>query len=356
MFLKTRILDVNECSRLTDIGIEWLVQSQQLRKSLQQLLITCPGITNEGTKIAVLNCSALQLVENEHIFSVLVEMAQAAELAQHKIQILNFSFTHLIIYSSLPYSSANIELVIKYCPLLYDIIFIVKKGITDTDLSSLRNLKNLLKLKFYAHPNSKKAEITFDKGLAPALKVIGSSLKILVLSYFKFADIWTIAKYCPNLVSLNFKSQCQSLSVLSENEIIQLRDEKSSALFKELKVLWCGFNLSKDILFDLLSCPLLERVYFSVCNTLTDDFLKEAISYGLFKNLKVLSFYYSDYVTKEGLDGIVKNDNNLEEMNILFCDKVTQAHVLDWHKFAIQKNWKLNLFFEDDHTARTNYY
>ena len=77
---------------------------------------------------------------------------------------------------------------------------------------------------------------------------------------------------------------------------------------------------------------------------------------GLFKNLKVLSFYYSDYVTKEGLDGIVKNDNNLEEMNILFCDKVTQAHVLDWHKFAIQKNWKLNLFFEDDHTARTNYY
>ena len=62
-------------------------QSLELQKSLQELLVTSPGITKTGTKIAVPNYSALKLVENEHIFSVLVEVVQAAELAEHQHQI-----------------------------------------------------------------------------------------------------------------------------------------------------------------------------------------------------------------------------------------------------------------------------
>ena len=213
-------------------------------------------------------------------------------------------------------------------------------------------MKNLQKLKIYSDKNSDEAEITFNKGLAPVLKVIGSSLKVLDLSYFEFVDIWTIAKFCPNLIFLNFKRECLSLSVLSENEIIQLRNEKGRVIFKELKVLVCGFNLTKDILFDLLSCPSLENVYIGFCNALTDDFLEDAISRNIFNNLKILRFASCNFVTKQGLDGLVKSDNNIEQMGFFFCDKITRAHFDEWLKFARHKNWQVILSFKDNNNTK----
>jgi hypothetical protein len=220
-------------------------------------------------------------------------------------------------------------------------------GLTDTDLSSLTNLKHIQILKFYTDRNSDENEIsiTFDRGLAPVFKVIGSTITILELSHFELLDIWTIVKFCPNVISLNFENQCQSLSALSENEIIQLRHEKRRGIFKDLRTLGCGFNLSNDIIFDLLSFPFLELVHLTHCDALTEEFLKEAISYGLFKNLKILKLDFCEFVTKEVLDELVMNDNNLEEISIYFCDKVTRDHVKDWHTFACYQNWKLYLSF-----------
>ena len=185
-------------------------------------------------------------------------------------------------------------------------------------------------------------------------KVIGSTITILELSHFEFVDIWTIVKFCPNVISLNFENQSQSLSALSENEIIQLRHEKRRGIFKDLRTLGCGFNLLNDILFDLLSFPSLELVHLTHCDALAEEFLKEAISYGFFKNLKILKLDSCEFVTMEVLDELVMSDN-LEQVSIYFCDKVTLDHVKDWHTFACHQNWKLYLSFEDDDTELIKY-
>jgi hypothetical protein len=198
-------------------------------------------------------------------------------------------------------------------------------------------------------------EITFDMGIAPSLKVIGNSLKVLNLPYFE-VDIWTIVKYCPNLISLIFQKHCESLSALSENEVIQLRNEKGRVIFEDLQFLDCGFNLSNDILFALLSCPLLEEVDISDCNALTDDFLQEAMKIGIFKNLQVLYLTACNLVTKQGLDALLINDGNpLAEIIFSYCEKVTKDNVYDWYKIAHLYNWELILEFENLDTERITY-
>ena len=366
--LSYRILDLHECSRLSDIGIEWLLEysSPELRKNLQLLAITQSDITKKGAKMAIQHFPAIRCVKHKQSFDVLIEVARAAELFaqhlahQHPSHITGtYSLTRIVIYISSTYRSGDIELMIKYFPSLSDLTFLVKKGLTDTDLSCLTNLKNLQILKFFTDPNSDEDEIsiTFDRGLAPVFKVIGSTIINLELDHFEFVDIWTLVKFCPNLISLNFENQCQSLSALSENEIIQLRNEKGRGIFKDLKFLGCGFNISKDILFDLLSCPSLESVQLTHCDALTEEFLKEAISYDLFnKNLKCLKLNSCEFVTKEVLDELAMSDNNLEEISIYFCDKVTKDHVKDWHTFARHQNWELYLSFEDDDTELISYY
>ncbi len=343
---------------MTDTGIELLIlQSSELRNTLQQLLILCRSVTKKGTKIALQHFLALELIENRNIFDVLVEVVKSAAMVQPVQlvpQILNFCLLRLNIRPAGLYRKGNFELVIGCCPGLLDLTIGVKKGLTDSDLFCLTNLKNLRLLRVLGLKRSRGDEITFDMGITPVLKVIGNSLKVLDLLHFE-VDIWTIVKYCPNLTSLIFERHCESLSALSEKEVIQLRNEKGRVIFKDLKILECGFNLSNDILFELLSCPSLEEVDISYCNALTDDFLHEAMKIGIFKNLQVLYLTACNLVTKQGLDALLINDNRLAEIICSFCEKVTLRNVYDWYKIARRNNWELFLEFEDDETERITY-
>ncbi len=142
-------------------------------------------------------------------------------------------------------------------------------------------------------------------------------------------------------MSLTFDNHCQSLSALSENEIIQLRHEKGSGYFQNLKILGCGFNLSNDILFGLLSCPLVENIYIAFCDALTDDLLQEVVANGFLKNLQIVCLESCHSLTKQGLDALVMNDNLLKQICFLFCKKVTKNNVHDRHEIAKNKNWEL---------------
>ncbi|XP_046449280.1 uncharacterized protein LOC124197778 isoform X2 [Daphnia pulex] len=342
--------------RVTDTGIEWLIlQSSELRNTLQQLLISCRSVTKKGTKMALQHFPALQVIENRNIFDVLVEVVKSAARIQPQPQIVKFPFFRLRIRPLGLYRKGDLGLVLGCCPGLLDLTIVVKKGLTDSDLFCLTNLKNLRLLIMTGLKRSRGDEITFDMGIAPSLKVIGNSLKVLNLPYFE-VDIWTIVKYCPNLISLIFQKHCESLSALSENEVIQLRKEKGRVIFEDLQFLDCGFNLSNDILFALLSCPLLEEVDISDCNALTDDFLQEAMKIGIFKNLQVLYLTACNLVTKQGLDALLINDGNpLAEIIFSYCEKVTKDNVYDWYKIAHLYNWELILEFENLDTERITY-
>ncbi|XP_046642665.1 uncharacterized protein LOC124327709 [Daphnia pulicaria] len=280
-----RVLDVNYCSRVTDTGIEWLIlQSSELRNTLRQLLISCRSVTKKGTKMAIQHFSALEFIENRNIFDVLVEVVKSAARIQPKI--VKFPFLRLKMHPAALYRKGNFGLVVGCCPGLLDLTIVVKKGLTDSELFCLTNLKILRMLNITGLKRSRGDAITFDMGIAPVLKVVGNSLKVLHLPHFE-VDIWTIVKYCPNLNSLIFQKHCESLSALSESEVIQLRNEKGRVIFEDLQFILCGYNLSNDILFALLSCPSLEKVVISDCNALTDEFLQEAMKNGILKNLQL---------------------------------------------------------------------
>ena len=57
-------------------------------------------------------------------------------------------------------------------------------------------------------------------------------------------------------------------------------------------------------------------------------------------------------MTKQGLDGLVKSDNNIEQMGFFFCDKITRAHFDEWLKFARHKNWQVILSFKDNNNTK----
>ncbi len=339
-FFLNRILDISKCNKLTDTGIEWLVpKTAELSKTLLELMMSCDAVTKRGIILAVQNCPALEVVENINVFDGLVEIARSSALAQSNI--LNTNITRLILRPAEVYTSGQVELVVRFCPSVFHMIIAVKEGLTDTDLFCLTSLKNLQILKIIRHHGSTLNEITFDKSLAPVLKVIGSLLEVLYIAYFEYVDIWTVVKFCPNLISLSLRNHCQSLSALSENEIIQLRNENGRGYFRYLKVIQCGFSLSNDILFALLSCPLLESVWIGHCDALTDDFLQEVIASGSLKNLKILSLNFCHLVTKQGLDALVMNDNRLERLSFRYCLNITQQNVCDWNEFARCQNWEL---------------
>jgi hypothetical protein len=301
--------------------------------------------------MAIQHFSALEFIENRNIFDVLVEVVKSAARIQPKI--VKFPFLRLKMHPAALYRKGNFGLVVGCCPGLLDLTIVVKKGLKDSDLFCLTNLKNLRVLRIMGVKSSTGDEITFDMGIAPVLKVIGNSLIVLDLAYLEVVDIWTIVKFCPNLNSLVFQRQSQSLSSLSETEVIQLRKEKGRVIFEDLKILECGFNLSNDILFALLSCPLLEEVEISDCDALTDNFLQEAMTNGIFKNLEVLSLTACNLVTKQGLDALLINDGNpLAEIIFSYCEKVTKDNVYDWYKIAHLYNWELILEFENLDTER----
>ncbi|XP_046454988.1 SCF E3 ubiquitin ligase complex F-box protein grrA-like [Daphnia pulex] len=337
-----RILDISKCKKLTDTGIEWLVpKTAELSKTLLELMVGCDAVTKRGIIFVVQNCPSLEVVENINVFDALVELARSSALAQSNI--LNTNITRLILRPAEVYLSGQLELVVRFCPSVFHMIIFVKEGLTDTDLFCLTSLKNLQILKIIRHSSSTLNEITFDKSLAPVLKVIGSLLEVLYIAYFELVDIWTVVKFCPNLMSLSLRNHCQSLSVLSENEIIQLRNEKGRGYFQDLKILGGGFNLSNDILFGLLSCPLLESVWITHCDALTDELLQEVIANGSVKNLKILSLNFCHLVTKQGLDALVMNDNRLEQLSFRHCLNITQQNVCDWNEYARCRNWELRI-------------
>jgi hypothetical protein len=134
-----------------------------------------------------------------------------------------------------------------------------------------------------------------------------------------------------------------------------LRKEKGRVIFEDLQFILCGYNLSNDILFALLSCPSLKKVVISDCNALTDDFLQEAMKNGILKNLQVLYLIRCNLVTKQGLDLLINDDNPLAKVNFWCCEKVTLHNVYDWYTIARRNNWELILEFKNDDTERITY-
>ena len=365
-----RTLDVVNCRNITDSGVRLLCfncdglemeypiheRPSSLCKTLQHLLIYSTGVTKQGARMAIRNLTMLKFLAHERIFEILLD----AELIQKELnhylsKIHSFLFVRLLVFNISPYRGGSLGQVLQLCPSLTAIHIIYAKGLTDSELSSILSLKNLVRFQLHYHcredDDEEDFEITFIGGVVPLLKEFGNSLRVLDIICFAIVDIWTILKFCPNLTSLFFNNHCDSLTALSESELTLFRNEKERFILKNLVKLDCaGHTISAEILHFLWSFPLLEDIYITHCDILTDEFLQNAVKCHKFNNLMRLSIRHCDFVTKHGIDSFMTHHNRIEEISIDFCQNVMPRNAYDWHLRAKRENWKLNVHFKNSET------
>ena len=338
---------------MTDTGIEWLCGVDNMEigngksglcKTIQTLDILYTRVTKQGVIVALNNLLFLKILKNYHTIEALVELAQSAANSNRPGFYSNmFSVSTLYVPPDKPYRSNSLQVALSLCHSLNHVSIYVSKELKDSDLLCLMSLSVLRKLEICRSQLwvLKKSEITFDGGVAPLLKVFGRSLKDLVLECVKSVRISIVIEFCPNLIALYISSVLGS--VKNEKDLFQV--EKKPPILKELKVLYCVFHISADILAHLLSSPSLQHIGISHCNALTDEVFLEAVQCHRFKNLKKLEIASCDSVTGRCIDMLLllKGPNPLETINLFWCRKLAFKYLEDWLSLIAKKNWNLNI-------------
>lgn len=340
-------MDVSDCRNVTDAGIRSLIVNQNdgksinpILKTLEKLMIYNTGVTKTGARMALHNLPALKLLKHETTFEILVKLAETASS-----QIPKFSICCLFVKKILPYGNGGLGLVVSLCPSLTCVVIDFIKGLTDKDLLSLIPLQlRELRISNSYPPKEDEVEFTFDGGVGPLLKEVGSSLMILDTIFFDVVNIWTIFELCPNLVSLSLNDHRigSERSPVIEPNVFPILSEFST--LKKLHICQ-GFDLTPEILFFLLSSPSLKIISITDCAALTDD-VRDLVKCHRLQNLKELKLMYCESLTKEGVDALMTHHNSLKSISFCSCKLLTQDDILVWEQQTCKNNWKLNLFFK----------
>lgn len=363
------MLNVFACSKVTDVGIQWLCADDNPEmakerpgqcKAIKKLNVCLTKVTEEGIKTALRNLPTLSAIIHEtKIFQILVELTETT-LDQNQKRV-PFSLSRLIV-SGLFLStclSRNLGLTSSMCPSLHKIDMILEKGLTDIDLQCLTSLKMLREINFYRKTGEEREDIdiTFDGGVAKLLEAIGRSLEKLGLSCFDVVNISTIIKLCPNLNFLAIHHTRDSGNrELLESEINRFKIEWSreeKQMLKNLAVLFCGYNIPSELLLWLLSFPSLVDVRLFFCDSLTDGLIEKTVKRRHFQNLRVLALLRCHLVTNKGIDALLVDGNLISEMFFSHCNQLTLKNVSDWHKLARKKNWELFFYMQESITHVT---
>nr|CAH0101124.1 unnamed protein product [Daphnia galeata] len=271
------ILELDECFNVTDSGVQLLCfnydgidtdnqRPAALCKTLQHLSIYSTSVTNQGIQMAINNLIVLKSLVHERLYEFLLDLIKT-----------RFDIKNLPKIQSIPLTCFPMETISPY----------ESGSLAQEDLD---------------------------------------------ISFFIVVDIWTIFKFCPYLYIFTFYRHCDSVTALSESEL-ELnrsdRSEKERFILKNLVELDCYDCNSPDILHFLWSFPLLANIYSVVFDTVTDEFLFDAVKFHKFKNLRKISLRYCDFVTKRAL-----------------------VNAYEWHRQAKRESWKFEIFFQNSDTVK----
>ena len=382
-FFKNRCLDILNCN-VTDVGINALCggatdaeynrlqeQSSQVKslrklfrktlvkgaaddiaddkmrtqfgqcKSLRELHIRCPKITQKGLQIALKNLPHLQILDHENVFQTLAELHQNNQQPLSKYSLLNLKLGPVYMPG---YRNGSLKLVASICPLVtkVDLVGQTVDRITDEELLGLLELESLheLSIKYHSYVYNFINIITFDGGLVPVFKAHGIFLQTLSISNSNLSvDLGLLMELCPNLRILELEGG------FKRND----HSETTKKGFKQLEVLKISINNSNHFpvpsenVVGLLPASL-TSLYINFCRTLTDDILQQVFEIHSFPNLRDLHFLYCNSVSKKSIDLFMNETNALEEIELVRCN-VTQENVDEWRKMAKKNNWNLWINF-----------
>ncbi len=257
---------------------------------------------------------------------------------------------------SVPYSYRNgaLPLAVSLCPSVTELCLHLH-GITDSELRSVRLLENLRKLKLENERDAGTSRITFNDGLAPLLKDVGSSLKSLELEYLAPLSIHVeeLVEYCPNLVRLTI-DWCYCRTSTDINELAgRLIRKTCPAIWKHLRELNLSSRIdlldSTDIMMPaefliliLASSPALRELSIVACEFLNYDVLRRVFRCHSFSCLEVLKLQFCDIVTRGGINLFMNDGNNLKKFES-DCARLSDQDLMELKFQAKQQNWDLQV-------------
>lgn len=172
---------------------------------------SCFSVTKTGLQIPIENMSVLKVLQHEHKFEVIAELAEKAlylkpeNLCRFPFHVLRLSeFSYRVLAKPKPYVTGSLGLVLSLCDSIVKVEIHLEKGFTNVVLSCLRTSKTLREL-IINRWQEDEIKITFDDGVTSLLKVIGNSLAILDLSCFEKVNFGTII-------------ECRGVEVFSTDE------------------------------------------------------------------------------------------------------------------------------------------
>jgi hypothetical protein len=207
-------------------------------------------------------------------------------------------------------------LAASLCPFVTSVIIDCVVGkINDSDILGLMGLKHLNRLSIVASDPTGESSITFDGGLVPVLKVAGSSMKYLSLTFYQSVRLGCLVKYCPNLENLSLIFCEYSLSTGVEKG--QVSDEvmagranvrmKPDFAWNHLKKLSLSLLLEDEkmpiesLFLALSSSPAVEELDISSCSTFDDDLVHRVFECHSFASLKSLFLLSFNAITRRGV-------------------------------------------------------
>ncbi|EFX82776.1 hypothetical protein DAPPUDRAFT_302375 [Daphnia pulex] len=370
-----RELDLSSCPKVTDYGIQGLcvsVNSTGMKddtlgicKSIQSLILNRrTGVTKRGIKIALENLPALKMLVHDSTFEVLTEIALIAH--GNKLPKLPEFALSVLFISHPSYKIGDLKLVLSMCLSIVRVSIAEPDGFTNTELLSLVSHKNLQKLLLYARPIldvTKSCQLpqklTFDGGLVPLLKVIGSSLTDLEIWFFHGCDIQPVVEYCPNLQILSLENNLDYMNKTCREGLKnpeRLQQNNAQPILKKLDKLSICIKVDRPPLYEkyhsipqatlitLLSSPLLRSLRLCHCDTLTDSVLLSAEKIHNFKNLEKICFQLCHSFTKIGISNFMQEGNALKELDLLTCNNVsTKSNINYWKSIALKNNWEITI-------------
>jgi hypothetical protein len=291
--------------------------------------------------MALTHLLSLEIINHYDTLEALVKLAQSAVVSK-RVDCCYDKFSASVLHTSpnKPYLHGSLQVALSMCNLLTRITIYATKGLKDSDLLCLIDIKVLRGLKILRSDSNALNEITFDGGVCPLLKVVGNSLAFGT-DCFDSICIPTIAELCPNLTALYFKD---AGGMLIENELNLLQTERNPNIFKKLTHVYC-WSIPSDILLFLLCSPLLEDIRFFYCRSLTDEVLRRAANYHGFHKLEILHLRNCHVVSEYGINVLLQDNIPLKQTFLKSCYNLGLHTHSNWLSRILQKKRNLKRFF-----------
>ncbi len=351
---------------MTNVGIKGLcaaifdetgteIQTMGQCKSIHTLKIRKTGVTKKGIQMALENLPALRVFDFDFPVHILAELHEECNFPNYRfVSLLNTDG-----YEGspcLPYKSGSLGRVASFSSSLNQVHIAMLRGMTDQELLGLLQLQSLSELAISGMKHwDDDCEITFDGGIVPLLKAFGNSLTSLsiVENFGLRINIRAIVEYCPNLELLNLEDTGEYMTAPLDEEHNSSKRMKKDLILENLKVLelCCDshgkYDISSEGLDMLLSSPALVKLKLDRCSPVDDCMLRKAFDRHQFRSLESLEVRWCHDVTEQGIYLFMNENNPLANLELHYCELLTEEFVDKLRDLALQKNWIIEIDYCD---------